>query len=132
MFFVLSRHLFRAVLFAFFLQIYMHIPGSDKLVLELPLVIGTVPYNGFGSRTNSMSSQDGSVSTASASWVSLQMPSSAPPSYCDLRRDCSLDQPLTPLLDDYDGGDSPIFMNATQFQFPPLPAYSEVSVKYIR
>lgn len=110
----------------------MHIPGSDKLVLELPLVIGTVPYNGFGSRTNSMSSQDGSVSTASASWVSLQMPSSAPPSYCDLRRDCSLDQPLTPLLDDYDGGDSPIFMNAPQFQFPPLPAYSEVSVKYIR
>ncbi len=110
----------------------MHIPGSDKLVLELPLVIGTVPYNGFGSRTNSMSSQDGSVSNASNSWVSLRMPSSVPPSYCDVTRDCSLDQPLTPLLDDYDGGDSPIFMNAPQFQFPPLPAYSEVSVKYIR
>jgi len=106
----------------------MHIPGSDKLILELPLVIGTVPYNGFGSRTNSMSSQDGSVSTASASWVSL--PSSAPPSYSDIRRDYSLDQPLTPLLDDYDGGDSPIFMNTSQFQFPLLPAYSEVSVKY--
>ncbi len=113
------------------LQIYMHIPGSDKLVMELPLVIGTVPYNGFGSRTNSMSSQDGSVSNASNSWVSLRMPSSVPPSYCDVTRDCSLDQPLTPLLDDYDGGDSPIFMNAPQFQFPPLPAYSEVSVKYI-
>ncbi|KAL0165624.1 hypothetical protein M9458_037468, partial [Cirrhinus mrigala] len=96
------------------LMIYMHIPGSDKLILELPLVIGTVPYNGFGSRTNSMSSQDGSVSNASNSWV-----------YCDITRDCSLDQPLTPLLDDYDGGDSPIFMNAPQFQFPPLPAYSE-------
>lgn len=109
----------------------MHIPGSDKLVMELPLVIGTVPYNGFGSRTNSMSSQDGSVSNASNSWVSLRMPSSVPPSYCDITRDCSLDQPLTPLLDDYDGGDSPIFMNAPQFQFPPLPAYSEVSVKYI-
>ncbi len=56
----------------------------------------------------------------------------APPSYCNLTRDCSLDQPLTPLLDDYDGGDSPIFMNAPQFQFPPLPTYSEVSVRYIR
>ncbi|XP_072531745.1 thioredoxin interacting protein a [Salminus brasiliensis] len=112
------------------LMIYMHIPGSDKLVLELPLVIGTVPYNGFGSRTNSMSSQEGSVSTASASWVSLRMPSSAPPSYCDVTRDCRLDQPLTPLLDDYDGGDSPIFMNAPQFQFPPLPAYSEVEEEY--
>ncbi|CAM4685511.1 unnamed protein product [Leuciscus chuanchicus] len=32
-----------------------------------------------------------------------------------------LDQPLTPLLDDYDGGDSPIFMNAPQFQFPHSP-----------
>ncbi|KTG06116.1 hypothetical protein cypCar_00003230 [Cyprinus carpio] len=111
------------------LMIYMHIPGSDKLVLELPLVIGTVPYNGFSSRTNSMSSQDGSVSNASNSWVSLRMPS-APPSYCDVTRDCSLDQPLTPLLDDYDGGDSPIFMNAPQFQFPPLPAYSEVDEEY--
>lgn len=112
------------------LMIYMHIPGSDKLVLELPLVIGTVPYNGFGSRTNSMSSQDGSVSTASASWVSLRMPSSAPPSYCDLTRDSSLDQPLTPLLDDYDGGDSPIFMNAPHFQYPLLPTYSEVEEEF--
>ncbi|KAG5842767.1 thioredoxin-interacting protein-like [Anguilla rostrata] len=104
------------------LMIYVHIPGSDKLILELPLVIGS-GSSGLSSRTNSMSSQDGSQ--ASNSWVSLQMPS-APPSYCDITRDCRLDTPLTPLLDDYDGGDSPIFMNAPQFQFPPLPAYTEV------
>lgn len=105
------------------LMIYVHIPGSEKLILELPLVIGTV---GLGSRTNSMSSQDGSVSDASMSWVSLRMPS-APPSYCDIARDCSLDQPLTPLLNDFDDDDSPIFMNTTPaFQFPPLPAYTEV------
>ncbi|MCJ8749519.1 hypothetical protein PDJAM_G00177220 [Pangasius djambal] len=105
------------------LMIYMHIPGSEKLVLELPLVIGTVPYSGLSSRSNSMSSQE---STASTSWVSLRMPSSCPPSYCDVTRDTRLDQPLTPLLDDYDGGDSPIFMNSPQFTFPPLPPYSEV------
>ncbi|MBN3307764.1 TXNIP protein, partial [Amia calva] len=108
------------------LMIYVHIPGSDKLVMELPLVIGTVPYNGLSSRTNSMTSQDGS--TSSNSWVSLRMPS-APPSYCDIARDCRLDTPLTPLLDDYDGGDSPLFMNAPQFEFPPPPAYSEVRAR---
>lgn len=112
----------------FFVQIYVHIPGSDKLILELPLVIGTVPYNGLSSRTNSMSSQDGSVSNASNSWVSLRMPS-APPSYCDVTRDVRLDQPLTPLLDDFDGDDSPIFMSTPHFTFPPPPAYSEVSLQ---
>ncbi|KAF3834448.1 hypothetical protein F7725_025652 [Dissostichus mawsoni] len=89
------------------IRIYIHIPGSEKLILELPLVIGTA---GLGSRSNSVSSQEGSVSSASQSWVSLRMPSS-PPSYCDISRDCRLDQPLTPLLDDFDGDDSPIFMN---------------------
>lgn len=103
-------------------QIYVHIPGSEKLVLELPLVIGTA---GLGSRSNSVSSQEGSVSSSSQSWVSLRMPSQ-PPSYCDISRDCRLDQPLTPLLDDFDGEDSPIFMNAPAFQFPPPPAYAEV------
>lgn len=103
-------------------QIYVHIPGSEKLILELPLVIGTA---GLGSRSNSVSSQEGSVSNASQSWVSLRMPSE-PPSYCDITRDCRLDQPLTPLLDDFDGEDSPIFMNVPAFQYPPPPAYAEV------
>ncbi|KAL4646726.1 thioredoxin-interacting protein-like isoform X2 [Arapaima gigas] len=105
------------------LMIYVHIPGSDKLTLELPLVIGTVPYNGFSSRTNSMSSQEGGE--MSDSWVSLGLPSS-PPSYSDIAHDCMLDSPITPLLDDYDSGDSPIFVRAAGFQFPPPPAYSEI------
>ncbi|XP_026156359.1 thioredoxin interacting protein a [Mastacembelus armatus] len=103
------------------LMIYVHIPGSEKLILELPLVIGTA---GLGSRSNSVSSQEGSVSNASQSWVSLRMPSELP-SYCDVTRDCRIDQPLTPLLDDVDGDDSPIFMNAPTFQFAPPPAYAE-------
>uniref|UniRef100_A0A3B4XXJ5 Thioredoxin-interacting protein n=1 Tax=Seriola lalandi dorsalis TaxID=1841481 RepID=A0A3B4XXJ5_SERLL len=105
------------------LMIYIHIPGSEKLILELPLVIGTA---GLGSRSNSVSSQEGSVSNSSQSWVSLRMPSE-PPSYTDITRDCRLDQPLTPLLDDFDGDDSPIFMTAPAFQFPPPPVYTEVS-----
>ncbi|KAJ8398477.1 hypothetical protein AAFF_G00427320 [Aldrovandia affinis] len=119
---ILSCHILRV---EYALRIYMHIPGSDKLILELPLVIGTIPYNGFNSRTNSMSSQQGS--TASDSWVSLGMPSS-PPSYSDIS--CRLDSPLTPLLDDYDADDSPIFMRAPEFQFLPPPAYSEVDEEF--
>ncbi|KAM8884400.1 thioredoxin interacting protein a [Synchiropus picturatus] len=101
------------------LMIYVHIPGSDKLILELPLVIGT---SGLGSRSNSVSSTEGSVSNSS--WVSLRMPSE-PPSYCDISRDCRLDQPLTPLLDDVDGDDSPLFMTTPAFQFPSPPSYTE-------
>ncbi|XP_065327510.1 thioredoxin interacting protein a [Pelmatolapia mariae] len=108
------------------LMIYIHIPGSDKLILELPLVIGTA---GLGSRSNSVSSQDSSASIASQSWVSLRMPSE-PPSYCDVTRDCRLDQPLTPLLDDFDGDGSPIFMNAPAFQYPAPPAYSEAEEEF--
>ncbi|CAL8235377.1 unnamed protein product [Arctogadus glacialis] len=102
------------------LMISVHIPGSEKLILELPLVIGT---SGLGSRTNSMSSQDGSVSNASMSWVSLRMPS-VPPTYCDL------DTPLTPLLDDFDEDDSPVFITAPAFQFQPPPVYTEVEEGY--
>ncbi|XP_034774442.1 thioredoxin-interacting protein-like [Acipenser ruthenus] len=107
----------------YFLMIYVHIPGSNKLVLELPLVIGTIPYSGCSSRTNSMSSQEGS--SANNSWVSLRLPE-APPSYCDVSRDCRMESPTTPLLDDYDGSDSPLFMTAPKFQFCPPPAYTEV------
>ncbi|CAN9514408.1 unnamed protein product [Ophioblennius macclurei] len=104
------------------LAIYLHIPGSEKVILELPLVIGTVPFSGVGSRTNSMSSQVDS----SCSWASFP---SAPPSYSNILR---IDGPCTPLLFDYDGGDDGedeeeggLFMKAPQVTYPPPPAYSE-------
>ncbi|XP_051271844.1 thioredoxin-interacting protein-like [Dicentrarchus labrax] len=107
------------------LMIYLHIPGSEKLVLELPLVIGTIPFSGVGSRTSSMSSQAGSMS----SWSSFP---SAPPSYSNIHRDLRLDGPRTPLLQDYDGGedqdeeDGGLFMRVPELYYPPPPAYSEV------
>ena len=39
------------------LAAYIHIPAAKKLMLELPLVPGMVPYNGFGSRNSSTASQ---------------------------------------------------------------------------
>ncbi|XP_016137208.1 thioredoxin-interacting protein-like [Sinocyclocheilus grahami] len=103
------------------LRIYLHIPGSEKLILDLPLVIGTIPYNGMNSRTSSMSSQDSS--DTSSTCVSLP---SSPPSYSEISRDNRMDSSFIPLLDDYDEDDSPIFMRSSEYHLPPSPpAYTE-------
>ncbi|KAM4736663.1 thioredoxin-interacting protein-like [Anableps anableps] len=99
------------------LMIYLHIPGSEKLTLELPLVIGTIPFSGVGSRTSSMSSR-------------ASVPS-APPSYSNIHRDLRVEGPCTPLLHDYDGAeddddDGGLFIRVPEGCYPPPPAYSEV------
>ena len=38
------------------LQVCVDIPGSSKLLLELPLVLGTIPLYPFGSRSSSVGS----------------------------------------------------------------------------
>ncbi|XP_055359381.1 thioredoxin-interacting protein-like isoform X2 [Betta splendens] len=106
------------------IMIYLHIPGSEKLTLELPLVIGTIPFSGVGSRTSSMSSQAGSLSSC----TSFPSP---PPSYSNIHRDLRVDGPRTPLLYDYDGEENDdeeggLFMRAPEMHYPPPPAYSEV------
>lgn len=113
------------------LMIYLHIPGSEKLFLELPLVIGTIPFSGVGSRTSSMSSQAESMSSQAGSLSSWSSFPSAPPSYSNIHRDLRVDGPRTPLLQDYDGGedeeeDGGLFMRAPELYYPPPPAYTEV------
>lgn len=52
----------------------------------------------------------------------------APPCYLDIvPEDHRLESPTTPLLDDTDSFDSPIFMYAPEFKFMPPPTYTEVS-----
>lgn len=138
-----------------FLQIYVSVPGSKKIILELPLVIGS--RSGIGSRSSSMASQ----TSSEMSWVDLNLPDApegewsgmcrvgrarspsetaqlssailpflpaAPPCYLDIvPEDHRLESPTTPLLDDPDGFDSPIFMYAPEFKFMPPPTYTEVS-----
>lgn len=116
------------------LQVYLHIPGSEKLELELPLVIGTIPLSGVGSRTSSMSSQAESLGSQAGSLSSWSSFPSAPPSYSNIHRDLRVDGPRTPLLHDYDGGEDEddeeggLFMRAPELYYAPPPAYSEVSL----
>ncbi|KAK1895431.1 Thioredoxin-interacting protein [Dissostichus eleginoides] len=123
------------------LVIYLHIPGSEKLTLNLPLVIGTL--SGVGSRTSSVSSWASLPLPPPPSWASLpQAPPSSwaslphpPPSYSNISRD--LDGPRTPLLQDYDGEEDEggLVMRAPEvcpptlhLCLPPPPAYSQTSV----
>lgn len=53
----------------FVIQVYIHIPGANKLMIELPLVIGTIPCTGFSSRNSSA----GQFSV-DMSWLALTMP----------------------------------------------------------
>ncbi|KAF6731912.1 Thioredoxin-interacting protein [Oryzias melastigma] len=103
------------------LMIYLHVPGSEKLVLELPLVIGTIPFSGVGSRTSSMSSQVGST-------CSLTSFPSSPPSYSSFQRDLRVEGPHTPLLHDYDGAEDDqetgLFMRVPEVCYPPPPSYT--------
>lgn len=51
----------------------------------------------------------------------------APPCYLDIvPEDHRLESPTTPLLDEADSFDSPIFMYAPEFKFMPPPTYTEV------
>uniref|UniRef100_A0A674H864 Thioredoxin-interacting protein n=1 Tax=Taeniopygia guttata TaxID=59729 RepID=A0A674H864_TAEGU len=52
----------------FLQQIYVSVPGSKKIILELPLVIGS--RSGIGSRSSSMASQ----TSSEMSWVDLNLP----------------------------------------------------------
>ncbi|XP_067827671.1 arrestin domain-containing protein 4-like [Heptranchias perlo] len=109
------------------LAVYVHIPGSKKLLLELPIVIGTIPYNCFGSRTSSVCSQF----SMDMSWLRLALPEQpeAPPNYADVvtEEDLARQFPSLPQTDNlqHEFG-SPIFAYIQEFRFQPPPVYSEV------
>ncbi|GCC34920.1 arrestin domain-containing protein 4-like [Chiloscyllium punctatum] len=108
------------------LAVYVHIPGSKKLMLELPIVIGTIPYSSFGSRTSSMCSQF----SMDMSWLQLALPEQpeAPPNYADVvsEEDLARQFPSLPQADhlEHEFG-SPMFAYIQEFRFQPPPIYSE-------
>nr|XP_003413953.1 arrestin domain-containing protein 4 [Loxodonta africana] len=109
------------------LAVYIHIPGAKKLMLELPLVIGTVPYNGFGSRNSSIASQF----SVDMSWLTLTLPEQpeAPPNYADVvsEEEFSRHNPPYPQPPSCEGETCcPMFACIQEFRFQPPPLYSEV------
>ncbi|KAM9294198.1 thioredoxin-interacting protein [Gastrophryne carolinensis] len=107
------------------LLVYVSVPGAKKVILDLPLVIGS-SSSGMSSRSSSMASQ----ASSEMSWVELNIPGTpeAPPCYLDIvSEDHRIESPTTPLIDELDNScDSPIFMYAPEFKFMPPPTYTEV------
>ncbi|XP_030622100.1 arrestin domain-containing protein 4-like [Chanos chanos] len=109
------------------LVVMVQIPGAKKLEVELPLVIGTVPFNGSASHTFSVNSQF----SMDLSWLSLALPDvpEAPPNYADVVSEEEFEQHQTSSCQ-YDelerqlGG--PAFAYMQEFRFQPPPVYSEV------
>lgn len=109
------------------LAVYIHIPGANKLMIELPLVIGTIPYNGFASRNSSVASQF----SLDMSWLALALPEhpEAPPNYADVVSEEEFSRHVPPYPQSPDSVEAlhyPMFAVIQEFQFQPPPLYSEI------
>ncbi|KAI1904508.1 hypothetical protein AGOR_G00006370 [Albula goreensis] len=121
---ILSSALIRV---EYILAVMVQIPGARKLKVELPIVMGTVPYAGFGARSASVSSQF----SRDMSWLVLALPEEpeAPPNYADVVSEAEFEL-YTPSLSQSEdlerqlGG--PAFAYIQEFRFQPPPVYSEV------
>nr|XP_015199258.1 PREDICTED: arrestin domain-containing protein 4 [Lepisosteus oculatus]XP_015199259.1 PREDICTED: arrestin domain-containing protein 4 [Lepisosteus oculatus]XP_015199260.1 PREDICTED: arrestin domain-containing protein 4 [Lepisosteus oculatus] len=109
------------------LAVLVQIPGAKKLRVELPLVIGTIPYNGFGSRSSSLCSQF----SMDMSWLTLALPEQpeAPPNYADVVSQEEFER-HTPSNSEPDELEReigrPVFAYIQEFRFQPPPLYSEI------
>ncbi|KAM7140444.1 arrestin domain-containing protein 2 isoform 1-T1 [Molossus nigricans] len=109
------------------LKVCVDIPGTSKLLLELPLVIGTVPLHPFGSRSSSV----GSHTSFLLDWGLGTLPerAEAPPEYSEVVADdvAAVEQSPSPLPQEDSsvslGG--PFFAYIQEFRYRPPPLYSE-------
>ncbi|OPJ86715.1 arrestin domain-containing protein 2 isoform B [Patagioenas fasciata monilis] len=107
------------------LKVCVDIPGTSKLLLELPLVIGTIPLHPFGSRTSSVSSQY----SVNLEWLSsIPEQPEAPPEYSAVVSGSDAEQSLAPPCRSDLGSilEGPFFAYIQEFRFRPPPLYSEV------
>lgn len=109
------------------LAVYIHIPGAKKLMIEMPLVIGTIPCIGFSSRNSSITSQF----SMDMSWLALTLPEhpEAPPNYADVVSEEEFSRHVTaypPPIDCEEQLCCPVFAYIQEFRFQPPPLYSEV------
>ncbi|XP_032638743.1 arrestin domain-containing protein 2 isoform X2 [Chelonoidis abingdonii] len=107
------------------LKVCVDIPGTSKLLLELPLVIGTIPLHPFGSRTSSVSSQY----SVNLDWLRMVIPEEpeAPPEYSSVvSREESAQNLSPPCQDELSTSLGSFFPYIQEFRYRPPPLYSEV------
>nr|XP_013811550.1 PREDICTED: arrestin domain-containing protein 2 [Apteryx mantelli mantelli] len=115
----------RVIQVEYSLKVCVDIPGTSKLLLELPLVIGTIPLHPFGSRTSSVSSQ----CSVHLDWLSaIPEQPEAPPEYSAVVSGPEPERSLAPPCPNELGSalEGPFFAYIQEFRFRPPPLYSEV------
>ncbi|XP_063170117.1 arrestin domain-containing protein 4 [Candoia aspera] len=109
------------------LAVYVHIPGAKKLMVELPLVIGTIPCTAFSSRNSSLVNQF----AMDMRWLAQTMPEhpEAPPSYADIVSEEEYARHATAYPHSADCEEqlcTPMLAYIQEFRFQPPPLYSEI------
>nr|XP_006640012.1 PREDICTED: arrestin domain-containing protein 2 isoform X1 [Lepisosteus oculatus] len=117
----------RIIKVEYMLRVCVDVPGTSKLSLELPLVMGTIPLHPFGSRTSSVSSQY----SVNLEWLRLAIPEQPepPPDYNTIVSEEEAEQNMTPppVEEDFTGIlERPFFAYVQEFRFRPPPVYSEI------
>ncbi|XP_061739457.1 arrestin domain-containing protein 2 isoform X1 [Nerophis ophidion] len=120
----------RIIKVEYMLKVCVDVPGTSKLFLELPLVIGTIPLHPFGSRTSSVSSQY----SVNLEWLRMAIPEQPepPPEYSSVvtegeAEQCSSNTASPQPVDELSGIlERPLMAFVQEFRFRPPPVYSEV------
>uniref|UniRef100_A0A670ZIE2 Arrestin domain containing 4 n=1 Tax=Pseudonaja textilis TaxID=8673 RepID=A0A670ZIE2_PSETE len=109
------------------LAVYVHIPGAKKLMVELPLVIGTIPCTAFSSRNSDFVNQ----LAMDMRWLAQALPDhpEAPPNYADIVSEEEYSRHVTVYPTSMDCDEQlrcPMLAYIQEFRFQPPPLYSEI------
>uniref|UniRef100_A0A8C8GQR7 Arrestin C-terminal-like domain-containing protein n=1 Tax=Oncorhynchus tshawytscha TaxID=74940 RepID=A0A8C8GQR7_ONCTS len=117
----------RIIKVEYMLRVCVDVPGTSKLCLELPLVMGTIPLHPFGSRTSSVSSQY----SVNLEWLRMAIPEQPepPPDYSSVVTDEEAEQNTMAHRPEEDLSgimEHPLRAFVQEFRFRPPPVYCEV------
>ncbi|KAK7119665.1 hypothetical protein R3I94_021480 [Phoxinus phoxinus] len=117
----------RIIKVEYMLRVCVDVPGTSKLSLELPLVMGTIPLHPFGSRTSSFSSQY----SANMEWLRMAIPEQPepPPDYSSVVTEEEAVQNSTTGQPEEDLSgvlQRSLMAYVQEFRFRPPPVYCEV------
>ncbi|XP_034035993.1 arrestin domain-containing protein 2 isoform X1 [Thalassophryne amazonica] len=119
----------RIIKVEYMLKVCVDVPGTSKLCLELPLVMGTIPLHPFGSRTSSISSQY----SVNLEWLRMTIPEQPepPPDYSSVvteEEEAEQQNTVVPQPPEDLSGilQRPLMAFVQEFRFRPPPVYSEI------